>query len=149
MLENALDDFDRYVESFFGDSSLLPNARVFTHMPAVDIQETKNAYLLEAELPGYDEESIQIHVDGGTLTIESKQDDPSARNVSEKQEGKEKEEKVFIIRERRRSSFTRSFKLPENVDPDTISAHFKNGILSLEIKKRNESQKRMIPISKK
>jgi HSP20 family protein len=150
MLENALDDFDRYVESFFGDSSLLPSARVFSHLPAVDIRETKNTYLLEAELPGYDEESIQVHVDGGTLTIESKQDDSSARNVSEKQgQQEEKEEKVFIIRERRRSSFTRSFKLPENVDPDTISAHFKNGILSLEIKKRTESQKRMIPIGKK
>ncbi|MDR0722066.1 MAG: Hsp20/alpha crystallin family protein [Treponema sp.] len=151
MLENALDDFDRYVESFFGDSSLLPSARVFTHLPAVDIRETKNTYVLEAELPGYDEESIQVHVDGGTLTIESKQADAPARDVSEKEGGKkeEKEEKIFIIRERRRSSFTRSFKLPENVDPDTISAHFKNGILSLEIKKRTESQKRMIPIAKK
>ncbi|MDR2633716.1 MAG: Hsp20/alpha crystallin family protein [Treponema sp.] len=150
MLENALDDFDRYVESFFGDSSLLPSARVFSHLPAVDIRETKNAYVLEAELPGYTEESIQIHVDGGTLTIESKQDDSNARNVSEKQGQKEeKEEKVFIIRERRRSAFTRSFKLPENVDPDTISAHFHNGILTLEIKKRMESQKRMIPIGKK
>lgn len=150
MLENALDDFDRYVESFFGDSSLLPNARVFTHLPAVDIRETKNAYVLEAELPGYDEDRIQVHVDGGTLTIESKQED-IARNVSEKEGGKkeEKEEKIFIIRERRRSSFTRSFKLPENADPDTIAAHFRDGILTLEIKKRNESQKRMIPIAKK
>ncbi|MDR2797868.1 MAG: Hsp20/alpha crystallin family protein [Treponema sp.] len=149
MLESALDDFDRYVESFFGDSSLLPNARVFTHLPTVDIRETKNAYLLEADLPGYDEEGVQVHVDGSTLTIESKQEGSTARDVSEKEGVQKDEEKVFIIRERRRSSFTRSFKLPENVDPESISAHFKNGILSLEIKKRSESQKRMIPIAKK
>jgi HSP20 family protein len=149
MLENALDDFDRYVESFFGEPSMLPSARLFNHLPAVDIRETKTAFVLEAELPGYSEEDIQVHVDGGTLTIESKQDASNTRDVSEKKGAAEKEEKVFIIRERRRSSFTRSFKLPENADPDTISADFKNGILNLEIKKRTESQKRMIPIAKK
>jgi HSP20 family protein len=121
---------------------------VSRHLPAVDIRETKNAYVLEAELPGYDEENIQVYVDGGTLTIESKQDASNTRDVSEKKGAVEKEEKVFVIRERRRSSFTRSFKLPENTDPDTISADFKNGILSLEIKKRTESQKRIIPIAK-
>ncbi|MDR1956245.1 MAG: Hsp20/alpha crystallin family protein [Treponema sp.] len=151
MLEHALDDLDRYVESFFGESSMLPAARLFNHLPAVDIRETKDAYLLDAELPGYAEENIQVHVDGGTLTIESKQEAASARNVSEKKDAdkKEEEEKVFIIRERGRSAFTRSFKLPENADPDTISADFKNGILSLEIKKRTASQKRVIPIAKK
>jgi HSP20 family protein len=53
-----------------------------------------------------------------------------------------------MIRERRSSSFSRSFRLPENADPENIAASFKNGILSLEISKRAESQKRVIQINK-
>jgi HSP20 family protein len=139
-LENALSDFDRYLESFFGDSMLAPADRVFNRLPAVDVQEKEDAYLLEAELPGYEEKNIQVHVDGGNLTIESRQEDEKDRK------GKGAKEGAFLIRERRSSSFSRSFRLPENADPNQVSASFKNGILSLEIKKRSEAQKRIIEI---
>jgi HSP20 family protein len=151
-IENALNDFDRYLETFFGDSPLSPTDRVFNHLPAVDIREKDDAYLLEADLPGYDEKGIQVHVDGGALTIESRQDETSRRDLSpekdrnaEKDAGKGKD--LFLIRERRTSSFSRSFRLPENADPNAVAASFKNGILSLEIKKRSEAQKRMIQIN--
>jgi HSP20 family protein len=134
-IEKALNDFDRYMESFFGESPLAPAFKTNGQGPAVDIRETGNAYMLEAELPGYDEKGIEVHVDNGVLTIESK-----------KEETAEKKEEHFIIRERRNSSFSRSFKLPENADPDAISAAFKNGLLSLEIKKRAEAKKRIIQI---
>ncbi|MDR1373431.1 MAG: Hsp20/alpha crystallin family protein [Treponema sp.] len=135
-IEKALDDFDRYMESFFGESPLTPARN--TIRPAVDVRETDGAYVLEAELPGYDEKAIEIHVDGGVLTIASK-----------KEEQSEKKEEQFIIRERRSASFSRSFKLPENADPDTISAQFSDGLLNLEIKKRAETKKRLIAIEKK
>jgi HSP20 family molecular chaperone IbpA len=139
-LENALGDFDRYLESFFGDSTLSPADRIFNRLPAVDVQEKEDAYLLEAELPGYDEKNIQVHVDGGNLTIASKQED------EKEQKGKDAKESAFLVRERRYSSFSRSFRLPENADPGAVTAAFKNGILSLEIKKRSEAQKRIIEI---
>ena len=104
ILENAFHDFDRYMESFFGESPLAPATRVFSYMPAVDIQEREDAYMLEAELPGYDEKSIQVHVDGNTLTIESKQEEESQREVSENPEG-EKKERAYVIRERRMGFF--------------------------------------------
>jgi HSP20 family protein len=135
-IEKALDDFDRYMGSFFGESPLTPARN--TVQPAVDIRETGSAYMLEAELPGYDEKAIEVHVDGGVLTIASK-----------KEEQSEKKEERFIIRERRSASFSRSFKLPENADLDAISANFNNGLLSLEIKKRAEAKKRIIEIEKK
>jgi HSP20 family protein len=47
------------------------------------------------------------------------------------------------------ASFNRSFKLPENADPDAISAHFKNGLLSMEIKKLAEAKKRVVQIQGK
>jgi HSP20 family protein len=138
-IHNALSDFDRYFESFFGDSPLAPASRIFNHLPAVDVRETEKSYILDMELPGCDEENIEVHVDGGSLSIESKQE--------EAKEDK-KNEGAYILRERRLNSFSRSFKLPENADPDSISAVFKNGILHLEIKKRAESQKRIIQIEK-
>jgi HSP20 family protein len=134
-IENALNDFDRYMESFFGESPLSPVFRTNGRQPAVDIRETEGAYLLEAELPGYDEKGIEVHMDNGVLTIESK-----------KEEKKEKKEENYIVRERRSDSLNRSFKLPENADPEAISAVFKNGLLSLEIKKRAEAKKRIIQI---
>jgi HSP20 family protein len=138
VLENALSGFDRYMDSFFGDNFLSPSDRIFNHIPAVDVRETEKSYVLEAELPGYDEKEIEVRLDNSTLTIESKKDE-------EKKDGKNEN---YMIRERRVSSFTRSFKLPENADSEGISASFKNGVLSLEINKRAEAQKKVIQISR-
>jgi HSP20 family protein len=138
-IQNALCDFDRYFESFFGDSLLSPATRVFNHLPAVDIRETENAYMLDMELPGYDEKDIEVHIDGSSLSIASKQEEAK----------EEKSEGTYILRERRLSAFSRSFKLPENADPAEVNAGFRNGILNLEIKKRPEAQKRAIQINSK
>jgi HSP20 family protein len=141
-IENALEDFDRYMGSFFGESPLTP--AVHAREPAVDIRETGDAYVLEAELPGYDEKNIEVHVDRGVLSIESKKEETAERNVSPSkgETGKER----YVLRERRTASFSRSFKLPENADLDAISAHFSNGLLSLEIRKLAEAKKRVIQI---
>jgi len=140
-IQNALSDFDRYFESFFGDSILAPAARMLNQLPAVDIRETENAYVLDMDLPGYDEKNIEVHVDGSSLTISAK--DEEARDVKKDEET----QGTYLLRERRVRSFSRSFKLPENADPESVSAAFKNGILNLQIKKRAEAQKRTIQIN--
>jgi HSP20 family protein len=140
-IQNALSDFDRYFESFFGDSILAPAARVLNQLPAVDIRETENAYVLDMDLPGYDEKNIDVHVDGSSLTIAAK--DEEARDVKKDEEN----HGTYLLRERRVRSFNRSFKLPENADPESVSAAFKNGILNLQIMKRAEAQKRTIQIN--
>jgi len=126
------------MDSFFGDNFLSPSDRVFNRLPTVDVRETEKSYVLEAELPGFDEKDIEIRLNGTNLSIESKK-------AEEKDEGNDRN---YLIRERRVASFSRSFKLPENADPEGVSASFKNGILSMEIQKRAESQTRMIPILK-
>ena len=140
VLENALSGFDRYMDSFFGDNFLTPSERIFNRLPSVDVRETENAYVIEAELPGLEEKDIEVRLDGSNLTIESKKVDTK------------EEEKTgngnYLIRERRVSSFSRSFKLPENADGEGVSASFKNGVLSLEISKKAEAQARMIQITK-
>lgn len=142
-LSNALSDFDRYMESFFGDTPLM--GRSFTHLPAMDIREKDDCYILEMDLPGYDEKDIQINVDGGTLSIESKLEEENTRDAND--EKKAKKEGVFLLRERQTASFSRSFKLPENADSAGISASFKNGVLGLNMKKKAQAQKRLIQIN--
>jgi len=143
-IQNALSGFDRYFESFFGDSPLAPATKVFNRLPAADIRETENAYLLDMELPGYDEKEIEISVDGSSLSVFSKQE---AKEDAKEENGDEAE--TWILRERKVSSFRRSFKLPENANPEEITADFKNGILRMEVKKRAEARKRTILINSK
>ena len=142
-IQNAMNDFDRYFESFFGDSFLAPASRILNHLPAVDIRETDKAYVLEMDLPGYDEKNIAVNIDGTNLSIASIQEESKDEKQDKPSEG------TYILRERRLNNFSRSFKLPENANPEEVSAEFKNGILSLEIKKRAEAQKRSIQIKMK
>jgi HSP20 family protein len=135
-IENALNDFDRYFESFFGDS-LTPANKIFNHLPAVDVKENEKEYVMEMDLPGYDEKNIEVHVDGGSLSIESKHEDAKEEKQADG---------TYILRERRLNSFSRSFKLPENADSEAVNASFKNGVLVLNIGKRAEAQKRTIQI---
>jgi HSP20 family protein len=141
-IQNALSDFDRYFESFFGDSVLAPAARIFNRMPAVDVRETEDSYLMEMELPGYDEKNIDIHVDGASLSITSRQEETCEEKKNDKED-----HGAYLLRERRIDSFSRSFKLPENADPESVKASFSSGILKLEIGKRPEAKKRTIQIS--
>jgi len=136
-LQNIMSDFDTCLETL--DSLLPPATRMFNHMPVVDVRETENAYILEMELAGYDEKTINVHVDGTNLTIASKHEEGEEKN--------EENQGTYLIRERRITSFSRSFKLPQNANPETVSASFKNGVLTLEIKKRAEAQKRAILIN--
>ena len=144
VLENAFNGFDRYFENFFGDNFSSPADRIFSRviMPSVDVRETDKAYIIEAELPGFTEKDIEIKLDGGNLTIKS-----MTMENSENTEGKEEKKDNYLIKERRFSSFSRSFVLPENTDREGIKASFKNGILSLEINKKEEAKARIIEIN--
>ena len=112
VLENALSGFDRYLDSFLGDRFFNP-PEMFntdspsTRLPPVDIKETEKAYILEAELPGFDEKDIEVRMDGNILIVESKK----TEDKKEESAGK------YLVRERHYSSFSRSFRLPENADP--------------------------------
>ncbi|MDR2630080.1 MAG: Hsp20/alpha crystallin family protein [Spirochaetaceae bacterium] len=139
VVEKALNDF---MESFFGESPITPSDQLLSYIPAVDIWEADGAYVLEAELPGYEEKDLEIHLDNRTLVIQSKKEEDTKKKDDRENEGR------YYIRERRKSSFSRSFKLPEDADQESIKANFKNGLLCLEIKKRAEAQKRLISIGK-
>ena len=122
---NELSLFD----SLFNNTmdSVFNNYRTVS-VPKVDVKETENAYSLDMELPGRTENDVNIELDHNTLTISSKKEE-----TIEKSEGTEKNNNSgkWLIRERRTSEFSRSFRLPEDVDNENVKATFKNGILNV------------------
>ena len=122
---NELSLFD----SLFNNTmdSVFNNYRTVS-VPKVDVKETENAYSLDMELPGRTENDVNIELDHNTLTISSKKEE-----TTEKSEGTEKNNNSgkWLIRARRTSEFSRSFRLPEDVDNENVKATFKNGILNV------------------
>ena len=116
-------------DSLFNNTmdSVFNNYRTVS-VPKVDVKETENAYSLDMELPGRTENDVNIELDHNTLTISSKKEE-----TTEKSEGTEKNNNSgkWLIRERRTSEFSRSFRLPEDVDNENVKATFKNGILNV------------------
>ncbi len=126
-------DFFR-VDNFFDNNWLKKWENEF---PAVNIAENEKAYSIEVVAPGFQKEDFKLKVDDDVLTI-------SAESKSEK---KEKEGKEYTRREYSYSSFTRSFRLPENVKDDSITAAYRDGILNLELPKSKTQVKATKEIS--
>lgn len=104
-------------------------------VPAIDIIEEKERFVLRADLPGVSAENIDISMDKGLLTI-------SGERHAEKNEHAEGLHRV----ERASGKFYRRFSLPETVDADSISAKSVNGILEVSIPKQPQVQARRIAV---
>ena len=130
---NALDLLDN-VSTWFDDLFVEP-ALGRSAVPAVDVKETDSEYLMEVELPGLSEKDVEVKLDNTLLTISSR-----------KEEKKEEKKNGYIMRERRSSSFARSFVLPEGIDREKISAEFKNGVLNLSFPKSPAAKPKTIEV---
>lgn len=104
-------------------------------VPPVDIVEGKDKIQLKVELPGFKEDQVQLTVEDGLLTIRGER----------KFESDDKEENYHRI-ERSYGSFVRSFTLPRTVDQNQIQASFSDGILAIEMAKREETRPKQIQI---
>jgi HSP20 family protein len=123
-------DWNRVLDNFFTDVPLW-NSRT----PAVDVKEEDKRYLMEVELPGLTEKDIEVKVEDNILTLSSK-----------KEESKEEKKDGYLIHERRRAEFARTFVLPNDADREQINAEFKNGLLMVQIPKKPEAQPRKIDV---
>ena len=107
-----------------------------TWAPPVDILETKEKTVLKAELPGFDENQIRLHFEDGILSLEG-----------ERKFEKENADENYHRVERSYGRFVRSFTIPSNVDNEKIAAAFHNGILTVELPKREETKPKQIRIT--
>ena len=104
--------------------------------PSFDIRETPDAYVFEADLPGISQEDLDLNLTGNRLTVTGQRESASKR-----------EEGNFFAMERSFGCFSRSFNLPDGVDPSRIMADLENGVLTLTIPKTPEVQPKKITIS--
>lgn len=129
-----------FFEDFFNKPILdLFEGRPWTrtmNVPAVNITERKDGYLVSLAAPGLKKEDFKIDVEGNMLTISS-----------EREEEKEEKEEKYTRQEYSYSSFERSFTLPDEVNKDKIDAHYQDGVLRLVLPKKEEAKK--MTISKK
>jgi HSP20 family protein len=133
-LASLREEMDKIWNRFFGEWPTMEPFRG-EWSPSVDVSETKDALLVKAEVPGMDAKDIDISLSNDVLTIKGKKE----------QEKEEKEENYHRI-ERSYGSFTRSIRLPREVQSDKIKASYKNGVLTINLPKSGEGKEIKIKV---
>ena len=127
-----LDLIDRRMRRLFSELGIAPAL-----MPAADVYERGDEYVVELEVPGYDEKDLEIEVTDHTLTVKGA-----------RKEETEKKDKDLRLHERLESSFARSFELPTEVDSPHLKAVYGKGVLTLHLPKAVKAEPLKIEIEK-
>lgn len=133
---NLLDQMRREMERAM-DTRSEEGSNVATSdwVPAVDIKEEDDAFVIVADIPGVDPNDIEVHMDSGALTIKGEKE----TEKRDEREGYKRIERTF-------GSFYRRFGLPDTADPEKISAKSHNGVLEVRIAKHERVQPRKIAV---
>jgi len=132
-----LDDFSKGLSMFDTFNRMLSDEQSSRPWaPAVDILETENELVLKADLPDVKLEDIEVRMENGTLTLKGKRE-------FEKKDS----EKGYHRIERHYGSFMRAFSLPETVDPEKITADYKNGVLKVAVAKKEVAKPRTVKVN--
>jgi HSP20 family protein len=127
------DQINRLFEGTFDHSS--EEGNLTTWAPAVDIFETEHNLVVKADLPDVKPEELDIRVENNILTIRG-----------ERKFDKKVNENNYLRVERSYGSFSRSFSLSNTVNTESIQAEYKNGVLTLNIPKREEAKPKQIKV---
>ena len=117
-MKDFLNEFPSTVSKTFREDVL--------HFPPVNITETPSAYLVDLYVPGYEKNDFKINLDANVLTVSSEK-----KSEEVKEEGNK-----FIKTEFSYKAFKRSFTVDEKIDAENISAKYENGILKLELPRK-------------
>ncbi|HRN78845.1 MAG TPA: Hsp20/alpha crystallin family protein [Ferruginibacter sp.] len=124
--------FEGFMNDFFNDFPVAVS-KTFREdvmsFPPINITEKENAYQIELAAPGYDKADFKINMEGNVLNISS-----------EKKDEQKEETDKSIRREFSYKSFKRSFTLDEKIDMEKIDARYENGVLKVELPKKQATQ---------
>ena len=126
MIPRRHNDFD-LIEDMFRDPFFTNEE---SKIMKTDIKEKKDKYIIDIDLPGYEQENIKMSIEDGYLTV----------NASTNTEKEDKEEGKFVRKERYMGSCSRSFYVGDAVENEDIKASFKNGTLKIEIPKKENKK---------
>jgi HSP20 family protein len=121
----------------FAELESMTGAQPGGFMPPVEIRETPDAYLFKADLPGVSEQGVDISLTGNRLTISGRREE----------ETRDEGDRYFTY-ECAYGEFSRSFTLPEGIDPENVRADMKSGVLTVSVPKRPEVKPRRIDIGR-
>nr|HJR99771.1 Hsp20/alpha crystallin family protein [Flavobacterium sp.] len=122
--------FDRLFNNDFEGWNRNNFSMTNTTLPNLNIKETKDSFLVEVAAPGFEKSDFKIELNNDLLTISSEK-----KVNNELKDGERITKQEFSYQ-----SFSRSFTLPEHVDEEKISAKYENGILSIDIPKKEEAK---------
>jgi HSP20 family protein len=127
-------EFENVLGRWFGGA---PNGNGGTRLApyAVDVREDADHFYVEAELPGFKKDEIEITLENQTLTI-----------TAERRENKDEKKGELLLNERRYSRFLRSFTLPPTVNEQSVNAKLTDGVLTIVLNKREETKPRKIQV---
>lgn len=126
LFPSALSDFFNS-DNFFGNRWL--EKEFAQNLPAVNIKENGKEFNIDFAVPGFEKGDFKVNVEGNILTV-------SAEKKNEKKEDNER----FTRKEFSYNSFSRSFTLPQTVNSEHIDAKYNDGILKLQIPKKEEAK---------
>jgi HSP20 family protein len=129
---------DVHIDKFLNDALRVAGDGPRTWTPACNTFEDEQGFWVHAALPGIDRKNIEIVVEDGVLILKG-----------ERKEETSDETRTYFAREIGWGAFSRSFRLPTNVDTTKVEATYKDGILSIALPKREESKPRRITIETK
>ena len=135
-LNTIQSEMNRLFNSFFESPTASNGASARRWIPAMDLVETDEDFVLRADLPGLTESDVNIELEDNILTV-------SGERRAQQEERKDGYYRV----ERASGSFSRSLTLPEGVDPDKIHANFEHGVLEVRIPKPEQRKPRKVTIS--
>jgi len=130
-------EMNRLFNTFFDQPN--PTSRGGTGrrwIPAMDLVEAGDNYVLRADLPGLSDEDVNVQLEDNVLTVSG-----------ERKAEHETEHEGYYRLERAFGEFSRSLTLPEGVDPDGVQAHFERGVLEIRIPKPEQKKPRQVQIS--
>jgi HSP20 family protein len=133
-LSSIQNELNRLFGRTFGSEST-EEVRSAAWVPAVDVAETDERFVITAELPGVKPDDVDISVENSILTVQG-----------ERRFYEETKEEDYHRIERRFGSFARSVTLPSTADPEGIQASFDAGVLRIEVPKKEEAKPRKIQI---
>ena len=116
----------------------------------VDVREDGDHLYVEAELPGFSKEDVDITLENNTLTITAERGYSRQHGANEKHTEHKTDEAAkgdYLLRERRYTRFQRSFTLPPTVDDQTVNAKLQDGVLTVTLNKREETKPRKVQVS--
>ncbi len=129
-------EVNRLFGTFFDTQAGVANGSLRRWIPAMDLVEEGDEFVLRADLPGLGEDDVNVELEGDVLTI-------SGERKSEHSEQHEGYRRI----ERASGSFSRSLTLPEGIDPDSVKARFEQGVLEVRVPKPEQRKPRRVAIS--